>query len=109
MTLNPSLDILNAAYELQLILQNLDLPAFAANREKQLATLYCFVVIGEATKRISAEFRAQHPTVPWRNMAGMRDVMSHQYDKVNLDTVWFTAKSSIPQLITALEPLLPSP
>jgi uncharacterized protein with HEPN domain len=65
-------DMVNAAHELRLVLQNLDFSAFQANREKQLATLYCFVVIGEATKRISPEFRAQHPTVPWRNMAGMR-------------------------------------
>ena len=64
-------------------------------------------IIGEATKRISAEFRQQHPQIPWQEMAGMRDFLTHDYDKVILARVWNTATNSIPALIAQLEPLVP--
>ena len=44
--------------------------------------------MGEATKRLSAGCRASHPEIPWRAMAGLRDVLIHAYDKVDLQEVW---------------------
>ncbi|MGI8935491.1 MAG: HepT-like ribonuclease domain-containing protein [Phormidesmis sp.] len=41
-------------------------------------------MIGEATKRLSKEFRSQHPTILWQEIAGMRDVISHDYDEIDL-------------------------
>jgi uncharacterized protein with HEPN domain len=48
------------------------------NDEKVSAILYQIAVIGEATKRLSQEFRLQHPEIPWREIAGMRDVLIHK-------------------------------
>jgi len=45
-------------------------------------------VMGEAVKRISPELREQHSDLPWRGMAGMRDLLIHAYDRVDLDEVW---------------------
>ena len=45
------------------------------NDEKVSAILYQITIIGEATKRLSMQFRQQHPEIPWRNLAGMRDVI----------------------------------
>ena len=54
--------------------------------------------MGEAVKRLSSEIRASHPDVPWSEMAGMRDVLIHGYDRVNFDRVWSAIKGSLPEL-----------
>ena len=54
----------------------------------QDALIRCLEVIGEATKRLSPNFRDGHPDVPWRAMAGMRDLLIHAYDRVDLEEVW---------------------
>jgi len=54
----------------------------------QDALIRCLEVMGEAVKRISPELREQHSDLPWRGMAGMRDLWIHAYDRVDLDEVW---------------------
>jgi len=60
-------------------------------------------VIGEAARRISDEGRAALPDLPWKAMIGMRNVMIHGYDDVDLTVVWNTVKDDLPALIEALE------
>ena len=62
--------------------------AFAETDYLQDALLRCLEVMGEATKRLSTGCRASHPEIPWRAMAGLRDVLIHAYDKVDLQEVW---------------------
>lgn len=64
--------------------------------------------MGEATKRLSREFREQHPEVPWDDIAGMRDIVAHQYDRIDLDIVWQVIQRNIPELLNMLVILLPS-
>jgi uncharacterized protein with HEPN domain len=78
------------------------------NDEKVSAILHQITIIGEATKRLSQEFRQQHSGIPWRDIAGMRDVIVHEYDQVDLDVVWDVVQNKLPELLTLLEPLLPS-
>ena len=67
------------------------------------------MILGEAVKRLSPEFRAQHPTVPWQDIAGMRDILIHRYDNVELDEVWEAVTRDVPRLLAYLEPLAPGP
>ena len=52
------------------------------------AILYQIEIMGEATKRLSQEFRDQHSDIPWRDVAGMRDIIIHQYDRIDFDVIW---------------------
>ena len=54
----------------------------------QDALIRCLEVLGEAVKRLSPELRDQHRDLPWRGMAGMRDLLIHAYDRVDLEEVW---------------------
>ena len=100
------LDILqNARLILTFIPGSLD--AFASDLKSQYAAIRCFEIIGEATKRISTEFRQQHPEIAWKAMAGMRDVVIHDYDKVNIKKTWEFIQNDIPALIAQIEPLIP--
>jgi len=65
------------------------------------------LVLGEAAKRLSSEFRSRHHDVPWSDMAGMRDKLIHAYEAVDYDEVWSTATKDIPELLTWVTPLLP--
>jgi uncharacterized protein with HEPN domain len=64
----------------------------------QHAVIYQLQIIGEATKRRSSGFRAQHPEIPWQDIAGMRDKLVHDYFGVDLDAVWLAATEDIAQL-----------
>jgi len=55
-------------------------------------------IIGEATKRIPDEFKKKYTKIPWKDMAGMRDILIHQYAEVDEDIVWKTITQKIPNL-----------
>lgn len=64
-------------------------------------------LIGEAARRVSREFRDDHPEIPWRDIIGQRSVLAHDYGDVNDDRVWETARERVPDLLRLLERLLP--
>lgn len=72
----------------------------------QDACIRQFEVIGEATKRLSTPFREQYPHIPWRQMAGFRDRLIHDYLHVDLTLVWQTAKFTVVDLLIEIETLL---
>lgn len=55
-------------------------------------------IIGEAVKNLPSEFKKKHPKVPWREIAGMRDVLIHEYSGVNLSRVWKVIEEDLPEL-----------
>jgi uncharacterized protein with HEPN domain len=68
----------------------------------QDAVVRNLTIIGEATKRLSPDFRRTHPEIPWRNMAGMRDRLTHDYFGINYDIVWTVAHDEVPVLLARL-------
>ena len=55
-------------------------------------------IIGEATKRLPISFRERYPAIPWKDMAGMRDIIIHSYDNINLRIVWDVVQDDIPRI-----------
>jgi len=72
----------------------------------QHAVIYQLQIIGEATKRLSVGLRRQHPSVPWQDIAGMRDKLVHDYFGVDLDAVWLAATEDVPSLLKYVRDLL---
>jgi len=65
--------------------------------------------LGEAARRVSTDFRNEHPELPWNEMIGLRNIISHEYDKVNYEEIFNIVHEHIPELIVKLEALMPSP
>jgi len=80
--------------------------AFLDSRLIQDGVIRNLEVIGEATKNLSSELRESNPAIPWRQIAGMRDVLIHDYLKVNFGRVWRTVENDLPPLTAAVSTLL---
>jgi uncharacterized protein with HEPN domain len=64
-------------------------------------------IIREAANRVSKSFQSAHPEIPWKNIIGQRNILIHEYGKINNERIWAVATKRIPELIAFLEPLLP--
>ncbi|MDT9180919.1 MAG: DUF86 domain-containing protein [Limnospira sp. PMC 1291.21] len=71
------IDILKAIQQIISYVEDIKKEDLQQDDEKQAAILYRIIIVGEATKRLSPEFRQQYPMIPWREMAGLRDVVWH--------------------------------
>jgi uncharacterized protein with HEPN domain len=99
-------DILEAIADIESFTQKTNFQTFRANREKVFATVKLLEIVGEAVKKIPDEQRANHPNVPWKSVAGMRDILVHEYWQIDEAVVWATVQESIPQLKETIQALL---
>lgn len=78
---------------------------FFVDRRTQQAVIMSLIVIGEAGTKVMdgyAEFTQEHADVPWRGMRGMRNRIAHGYFDINLDVVWETVQTALPELLKQL-------
>lgn len=102
------IDIANAARLALNFSADLTRDEFLEDLKAQSAVLHQLMILGEAVKRLSANFRDRHSEIPWALIAGMRNHLIHAYDAVDLDEVWRTLKKDLPILLAAIIPILPS-
>jgi uncharacterized protein with HEPN domain len=99
-------DLLDAVEKVQYFIKDQDFKDFQKDDKTKFAVIRALEIIGEATKHIPEEVRIKHPEVPWKEMAGMRDVLAHDYFGIDEETVWLTAKYKTPQLIPSIKKIL---
>lgn len=79
---------------------------FLAEDHWHEATVRQLEIIGEATKRLSKELREAHPQIPWKDVAGLRDVLIHDYMTVDFDEVWGITRQYVPEFKHQIESIL---
>ena len=84
----------------------LSFEAFLENETLKRAIVRSLEIIGEATKKIPADFKVKWNAIQWKNMAGMRDRLIHDYMGVNYSIVWDVVKNKIPDVHFQLEKIL---
>ncbi|MDY0011365.1 MAG: DUF86 domain-containing protein [Rhodocyclaceae bacterium] len=78
---------------------------FLEDKRTQQAVIMSLIIIGEAATKVMdgfAEFTLAHVEVPWRSMRGMRNRIAHGYFDINLDVVWDTVQTALPELLKQL-------
>jgi len=91
-------DIIESIELIERFVAGVTQPGFEANVEKQDAVIRRLAIIGEAIKKVPDDIRASHPEVPWRDAAGLRDVVVHEYFGVSLEVIWGVAVRELPLL-----------
>ena len=91
-------DILQAIDDVAEFTDGMDFAEFSGDKKTVNAVIRSLEVLGEATKHIPAAFRKRHPEIPWSKMAGMRDVLIHDYMGVDHMTVWKVVKERLPEI-----------
>jgi len=104
-------DMLEAARDVVAFTDKVSMDEFLARgRSREITRLAVerkLEILGEAARRVSVHFRNEHAEIPWKEMVGLRNIISHQYDKVNYAEVYRIVRERIPELITLLGPLVP--
>ena len=91
--------IIDALQQIIAYTEGMDDTAFLGSRLVQDAVIRQFEIIGEATKNLSEQFTAHHPHLPWKDLAGFRDKLIHQYFGVDLAIVWRSVIDDVPVLL----------
>jgi len=101
------LDMLNACRRIERYAQGVSGASFLGDELRQDAIVRQLTILGEAAKRVSPEYRTAHAEIPWQRIAGFRDVVVHQYERVDLPRVWQIVTEDLVRLTAQLALLVP--
>lgn len=90
-------DIIDAIHNIEEDTVGLNFYEFDQDRRRKDAVIRNFEIIGEATKKLSDDLKNQYPTIPWRRIAGLRDVVAHGYFQVDYEMIWGVIFNTLPE------------
>lgn len=94
--------ILESIQEIESYLQGLSRDDFLLSSEKQSAVTWKLVIIGESVANIPDDFKTAHPLIPWAKIKAARNVLVHEYFRLDVEEIWKMAQGDLPMLKTLL-------
>jgi len=98
-------DILQACENCINFINQMTYEQFEKDLKTTSAVQHQILIIGEVVKRVSQKLRNDNPEIPWKAMAGMRDVLIHSYQSADFYEIWQTVRKAMPELILKLKKL----
>jgi uncharacterized protein with HEPN domain len=99
-------DILEASQRIRSYTSGLSLSDLRADQKTIDAVVRNLEVMGEAIKKLPPEVRDRHPDVPWKKIAGLRDILIHEYFGIDLDIIWDVVQTKLPALTEQVAAIL---
>ena len=96
-------DIVEAIRDIEAFIKGMEYDQFFKDHKTLYAVIRALEIIGEAAKNISQEMRQKLPQIPWKEMAGLRDILIHHYFRIKAETVWETIKNELSRIKPILE------
>lgn len=103
------LDILDFSRRALEFSKGVDYKLFQEDEKLQSAVLHQLLIVGEAASKTSEECRAKYPDLPWKEMTGLRNILIHEYFRVDLNRIWKILQENLPALVKRLEAIVPPP
>ena len=100
------IDILDSINKIEKFLEGYTFESFNNDEKTQYAVVRGLEIIGEASKKIPQDIRKLYTDIPWREMAGMRDILIHDYFGVDTKVIWKTASLDLPHLKTNIQKVI---
>ena len=99
-------DIIDAIEKSESFIKGMSFEAFEKDVKTAFAVIRAFEIMGEAAKKIPSSVRNKHKHIPWKEIAGMRDKLIHEYFGVKPRVVWKTIKQDLPKIKPYLQSML---
>ncbi|MCI0483169.1 MAG: DUF86 domain-containing protein [candidate division NC10 bacterium] len=99
-------DILDAIQKIERFIGGMDFARFAADEKTVFAVIRALEIVGEAARNVPKAVQSRYPTVPSREMSGIRDKLAHGYFRVNLEVIWKTIHEDLPGLRVQVDRVL---
>ena len=100
-------DIFEAAKDIRDFVRRTTFKEFSLDKKTRYAVERQLLVIGEAAKKISDNYKLKNDMIPWNKMVGLRNILAHEYGEILVERIWLIATENIPPLIEILAPLVP--
>lgn len=99
-------DMLQACEDIEKVVHEITFKDFESDMLKYRTVERLFEILGEAANRIPKELQEKYPDIPWKNIIGMRNIIIHTYERVDISTLWGAAKKDLLSLSETLKNIL---